>query len=118
MATIDTSYVRRELRAIIATSKVVARLVKKVLEQLEADPSAFDELDVVPDDVARRFRNATFRKAKIEHNPHSFRLVFIHWSFEEEGREDHVDVIYAFPRKDGYEIDWKWIESFAGGGDP
>jgi hypothetical protein len=39
-------------------------------------------------------------------------VVVIHWRMT--GREEHVDVIYAFPRKTGYgEIDWEWVESLA-----
>lgn len=44
-------------------------------------------------------------------------LIVIHWVFPDEDAEDgrgdeHVDVIYAFPRKRGYSIDWHWVAEF------
>lgn len=109
MATVDTSYVRRELKAIIATSKVVAKQIHNALEVLESSPGKFPKLDDIPSELAREYPGATFRKIKIQHSRHSFRLIFIHWMFE--GGGEHVDVIYAFRRQEGYAIDWEWIES-------
>jgi hypothetical protein len=108
MATIDIELVTRPLQAIKSTSRVVAKLLYECLEAIETEPAQFDELDEVRPSTAALFRQATFRKAYIEHGKHSFRLVFVHWTFSPD--DEHVDVIYAFPRKRGYPIDWDWIE--------
>ncbi len=107
MATLDTSYVRKELKAIIASSRAVARLVQNSLEALEADPSQFPEIEFVPPDILRDYPAATLRKVYIEHDRHSFRLIVAHWAIDDA--EDHVDVLYAFRRKAGYPIDWRWV---------
>ena len=111
MASIDSSYVRQELKAIIATSKVIEKLVHNALTRLEANPESFPLLEDVPRPIRRKFPHSIFRKVYIEHDKHSFRLVVIHWRLG--GDDDHVDIIYAFPRKDGYAIDWDWVETFA-----
>lgn len=116
MASIDSSYVRQELKAIIATSKIIARLVEKTFERLETDPGSFDELEDVQPQIAGRYPKATFRKAYIEHRKHNFRLVFIHWSSDDE-HDEHVDVIYAFARKRGYPINWDWVDEVCRGPD-
>jgi len=113
MATLDTSYVRRELRAIRDSSRAVSNLLKQVLEDLEADPSRFEPLQAVPPAIAESYPAVTLRKAKIESGRHSYRLVVAHWKLED--REDHVDVLYAFPRRRGYPIDWHEVERMLGG---
>src|SRR5580704_1356745 len=107
MATIDTSYVTAELKAIAATSKPIRKLLYDALATLEEKPGSFPKLDDVPRSIRRRFPTAIFRKVKLIHDPHGFRLVVIHW--RNPNGEDHVDVIYAFSRKEGYEIDWTWV---------
>src|SRR5262249_55152915 len=109
MATIDTSLVDRALHAIAATSNAVKTLLRDTLEQIEINPAQFELLDNVPP-VLTKFGNlAGIRKAKITSKKHDFRLVFAHWRFDDE--KEHVDILLAFRRKDGYEIDWEWVES-------
>lgn len=108
MATLDTSYVRQELRAIADSSKSIRKLLYQALEMLESDPAAFPPLDIVDPSIARRYTSVVFRKVKLESGTHSYRLVVAHWQFDD--REDHVDVLYAFPRRRGYPIDWDEVE--------
>lgn len=114
MASVDSSYVRDELRAVARTSNVVKKLLWEALEKLEEAPESFEELQDVPPDLKVKYPEATFRKIYIEHRRHSFRLIFIHWQIEPD---DHVDIIYAFPRKKGYAIDWEWVDEVCGRGD-
>jgi hypothetical protein len=109
MATIDSSYVERELRAVIASSQAVRSAVRRTLERLEQDPSTFPELEWVPPAIRREFPDVTLRKIAIRSGRHDYRLVVAHWRLE-EGRE-HVDVLYAFRRRKGYAIDWDWVDS-------
>ncbi|HVC94522.1 MAG TPA: hypothetical protein VND64_12565 [Pirellulales bacterium] len=110
MASVDTSLVRKELKAIAARSKVVRKLLYEALEGLEEDPSQYSELEMYPAELRQKYPDVVLRKVYIEHNPHNYRLVFIHWTFEDSS--EHVDVIYAFPRKRGYPIDWEQVEQF------
>jgi hypothetical protein len=110
MATVDTSLVEREIRVILASSNVIKRLLRDTLEQLETAPGSFPKLEDVPEKIRTAYPNVTLRKAKLESNKHSFRLVFAHWKLADE--HEHVDVLYAFPRKRGYSIDWKWVDSW------
>ncbi|MBI1903875.1 MAG: hypothetical protein HYS13_22460 [Planctomycetia bacterium] len=112
MASIDSSYVKRELKAIAATSQLVKKLLQETFEALERDPSSFPLLDVVPEHVRQGYPTAQLRKAYLESGKHSFRLIFIHWTFPDSDREDHVDIVYAFPRRKGYPIDWDDVEDF------
>lgn len=113
MASIDTHLVRKELRAIAASSKAIKKLLYDALERLEENPSQFPALDDCPDDILKEYPHATLRKVRIERDPHSFRLVFVHWILpDDDGIDEHVDVIYAFPRKRGYSIDWAWVNDF------
>lgn len=112
MATIDTSYVRKELRAICDKSQALKHLLRQALDTLKATPTRWKRLESVPNRIKRRFKNATIRKYKLESNPHSYRLIAVHWS--RKGQEDHCDVILAFPRKDGYQIDWDLFDSLFG----
>lgn len=114
MATVDTSYVNRELRAIAGRSRAVRTKLRQALEALEDNPSQFEPLKEVPPQIAEQYPNATFRKVKLEHNPHMYRLVVVHWTFDDKS-PDHVDVIYAFPRKSGYPIDWDEVDEFMSG---
>lgn len=109
MATIDSSYVERELRAICDTSQAVRKMLRNRLEQLEEDPGVFAELEQVHPRIRREFPGVTLRKVTVETGRHSFRLVCAHWEFDEG--EDHVDILYAFRRKAGYSIDWDWVDS-------
>ena len=109
MATIDSSYVDRELRAIRDTSQAVRKVLRDRLQQLEEDPGVFAALERVDPRIRREFPGVTLRKVMIETGRHSFRLVCAHWEFNEG--EDHVDILYAFRRKAGYSIDWDWIDS-------
>lgn len=109
MATIDSSYVEKELRAIRDTSQAVRKLLRQRFEQLEANPGGFPTLERVDPRIRAEFPGVTLRKVKIESGRHSFRLVCAHWEFEEG--EEHVDILYAFRRKAGYPIDWDWIDA-------
>jgi hypothetical protein len=105
MASLDTSLIRQELRQIEAVSSGVSKLLYKALEGLESNPSQFAELTEVPDHIREQFNAVTFRKIKLEPGgKHSYRIVVAHWDRGSE--EDHVDGLYAFPRKDGFQIDW------------
>lgn len=99
------------MKAIAASSKAVKKLLYDALEALEAAPSQFPALDECPEDLLAEYPHATLRKVYIERDPHRFRLIVIHWVLPEED-EEHVDVIYAFPRKRGYSIDWEWVAEF------
>jgi hypothetical protein len=108
MATIDSSLVRNELRAIRDTSNVLKKQLKDMFKQLQKDPSEFSAMEVVPKDLIRD--DLTFRKVYLEHQSHTFRVVFVHWTFPDDpDRPEHVDIILAFPRKNGYKIDWDWV---------
>jgi len=112
MVTLDTSYVRQQLRAIADSSNAVRKLLYDTLERLETDPSSFPPLESVPPTVAARYPSVSFRKAKIESGRHTYRLVFAQWQFKD--RDDHVDVLYAFPRRSGYPIDWDEVDEMLG----
>jgi len=108
MATIDTDRVDKELRAMIKTSNVIKAQLRSALEKLEKDPSEFERLKYVPPSLSA-FKNLdSIRKIKLISKKHDFRIVFAHWKFE-SGAE-HSDLLIAFPRKAGYDIDWDWIE--------
>jgi hypothetical protein len=100
------------LKAIAASSKAVKKLLYDALEALEDDPSQFPVLDECPEQILQEYPHATLRKVYIQRDPHSFRLIVIHWVLPDEEDEEHVDVIYAFPRKRGYSIDWEWVAEF------
>ena len=105
---IDTSYVRRELKAIAGISRRVNSLLYAALERLESNPSSFPPLEEINPDIQQRFPTVTFRKVKLEHHKHSYRLIVAHWDMTPQ--DDHVDVIYAFSRKPGYPIDWDEVD--------
>ena len=108
MPTIDTSYVRQELRAISDCSNAVKTLLREALEQLESDPSCFEPLVDVPARITEAYPSVTLRKIKLQSGRHNFRLIAAHWA--RGAREDHVDILYAFRRQDGYPIDWDWVD--------
>ncbi|HEX5471107.1 MAG TPA: hypothetical protein VFW73_04440 [Lacipirellulaceae bacterium] len=113
MASIDTHLVRREIKAIAASSKAVKKLLYDALERLEENPSQFPELDDCPEGFATQYPNATLKKVRIERDPHSYRLIVVHWILtDDDPPDEHVDIIYAFPRKRGYPIDWTWVAEF------
>jgi len=82
------------------------------LEQLESDPTKFPPLDRVHSRIHTLFPSVTLRKVKIVSGRHDFRIVVAHWDRGEH--EDHVDGVYAFPRKAGYPIDWEQVEQILG----
>jgi hypothetical protein len=106
MATIDSSFVRQEIKRIIATGQGMAKRLKALFEKLESDPSQFDELDELDPAIADEFSNVTLRKAYLTSGKHDFRIVFAHWK---DTDFEHVDLLLAFPRKRGYAIDWNWM---------
>jgi hypothetical protein len=63
MATVDTSYVRRELRAIADTSQAIRSLLYKALETIEANPAHFSELEDVPERIRDAYPTVTWRKS-------------------------------------------------------
>jgi hypothetical protein len=69
--------VKRSLRAIRDTSKVIATKLRDTLQRIQEHPDQFEELDKVPDFMSRR-SDVRVRKAKIQHHKHNFRLLFIH----------------------------------------
>src|SRR5437762_1493500 len=107
MATLDPRRVGKELKRIAATSQAVKHLLFETLEFIESQPASFAELTNVPAGVANLGHLSAIRKAKIVHRKHDFRLIFAHWRFEDES--EHVDLLLAFRRRDGYEIDWNWV---------
>ena len=113
MATIDSHLIRQELKAICATSNALNAQVKLMLEQLETDPSSFDELDTVDGEISRDFPKVTLRKIYLTSNPQNFRVIAAHWE-----ELDHVDLILAFPRGKGYHIDWAWLAKILSDRDP
>jgi hypothetical protein len=59
------------------TSQAIAAHLQDTLRRIKEHPSDFEELDKVPDFIARR-SDVRVRKAKIQHQKHNFRLLFIH----------------------------------------
>lgn len=104
MATIDSHLVERAIKRMISTSAAVKSQVRQMFRQLEKDASFYDELDVVDPAIAEAFDSVVLRKVYIITNKHNFRVIFAHWT-----QIEHVDLLMAFPRKVGYEIDWEWI---------
>ena len=82
MATIDTSYVRRELRAIADSSNAVKHLLRKALEKLEQNPSSFPPLEEVPGNLTASYPNLALRKIKLRSGKHNYRLVVAPWTLE------------------------------------
>src|ERR1051325_4271602 len=109
MATIDPRLVKAELRRIAKVSQGVKKCLRDVLAKIEKNPTAFEELQDLPEDLTEFGNLVAIRKAKITHQKHDYRIVFAHWKFDDD--QEHVDLLMAFPRKDDYQIDWKWIES-------
>src|SRR5947209_4183394 len=105
MATIDASLVAKELRTLVKISQGVKKLLKRTLEEIERDPSAFEKLKDVPAELMNLESLVAYRKAKIISHKHDYRILFAHWKFEEG--EEHVDLLLVFPRKDDYRIDWQ-----------
>jgi hypothetical protein len=104
MATIDSSLVQGAIKRMISTSPAVKSLVRKMFRQLEADASIYEELDSVDQSITEEFNSVVLRKVYITTHRHNYRVIFAHWTAIE-----HVDILMAFPRKDGYEIDWSWV---------
>src|SRR5207249_3565418 len=78
MAHVIVRRVRRELESIRDASQAVKHLLRDVLEAIERDPSAFAELQEIPERV-RAIAGVTVRKANVTHGPHDYRLVFLHF---------------------------------------
>jgi hypothetical protein len=91
----------------VKTSQGIKKALRAILADIEKDPNAFDEMEDVPSQIKQVGNLVAIRKAKVTTQNHDFRIIFAHWRFE-DGRE-HVDLLLAFPRKDGYEIDWQWV---------
>jgi hypothetical protein len=99
------------LRVIRDTSKAIATQLRDTLQRIQDHPAEFEELDKVPDFIARR-PDVRVRKAKIQHHKHNSRLLFVHCT-QQDGSE-HVYLFDAFPRKQGYAIDWDWCRKVVG----
>jgi hypothetical protein len=112
MARLIVRRVWRKLEAIRDASQRLKHLLHSTLKDIEENPSAFEELKEIP----RRMRaipGVTVRKAKITHGAHDYRLVFLH--FRPEEGEEWSEVIFVFRRREGYPLDWDWIEGLLGG---
>jgi hypothetical protein len=109
MATVDHSLVAKELKRIIAASNSLKSQLRKALTQMEKNPSSFPPLDDVPPIIARR-HEVCLRKVKLITHKQEFRLIFAHWTFDDADREEHCDILLAFPRNDDYQIDWEWVD--------
>jgi hypothetical protein len=112
MARLIVRHVRRQLEAIRDTSQRLKHLLHSTLKAMEANPSAFEELKEIPAQI-RAIPGVTVRKTKITHGAHDYRLVFLH--FRPDEGEEWSEVIYAFRRREGYPLDWDWIEGLLGG---
>jgi hypothetical protein len=77
------------------------------LKAIETDPSSFRPLKNVPADIADLGNLDGIRVAEIVHHKHSFRIIFATWLLSDN--REHSDLLLAFPRKEGYEIDWEWV---------
>ncbi len=111
MATIDYRLVERELKALCGAGGGVKKLTRKILEDIEQDPAAFPILEEVPVDLSP-YPGVMIRKASVTLKKHDWRIIFLHRR-QEDGSE-HVNLLYIFKRKEGYHIDWQWIESLLG----
>lgn len=109
MASIDSSWVEEDLKKLIRTSSRLKDILKGVFLQLEEDPSVYEELTEVDPSLIKEFPHVTFRKIKLIHQRHDFRIIIAHYLLDES--QEHVDVLMVFPRKSGYLIDWDWVES-------
>jgi len=107
-ATVDIRLVEKELRRIAKVSDGVRKQLQRTLADMEQDPGRFDTLEAVEIPLPA---NTCLRKAKIQHRKYSFRLLFAHHRL---GDRDHVDVLMAFPRRQGYDIDWSWVADAVG----
>jgi hypothetical protein len=112
MARLLIKRVRKQLESICAASQAVKHLLQAVLTGIEENPSAFPELERIPERI-RAIPGVTVRKARITRDPHDYRLVFLH--FRPDGGEEWAEVIYAFRRRDGYPVDWDSIEGLREG---
>jgi hypothetical protein len=97
----------------IATSAAVKAQVRQMFRQLENDASFYDELEFVDPAIIEAFDEVVLRKVYIVTHKHNFRVIFAHWT-----EIDHADLLLAFPRMDGYEIDWGWALKTMLGRDP
>jgi hypothetical protein len=104
MAKVDHSRVEHELKTLLSVSQGVRKKLRSILLALERNPGAFEELEHVPLDMAS-YSGVVFRKAKVIQGKHDYRIVFLHRQLN-DGSE-HVDLLYIFKRKEGYQIDWK-----------
>ena len=109
MATIDfvNKEVRQALRVIVGVSQRVRALVESTLVKMEANPAQFEPLAVVPE-ALRNHPVVCIRKAKIRHQKHDYRMLFLH--FKPPEGEEHVTILQAFPRQEDYHIDWDWVD--------
>ena len=110
--TVDSSLVKAAIVRMNQTSQAVKSLVIEMFKVLESNPSQYSPLDEVDPAIQMEFPNVTFRKVAIRSYRHKFRVIFAHWKIDES--EEHVDVLLAFPRKGGNELDWDWISDMLG----
>jgi len=108
MATINSDWVERPLKAMLSVSQGLKKAAHKVLKAIERDPSSFDALEDLPDDLAVP-PGVGLRKAAVINRKHDYRIVFLHRRLD-DGTE-HVDLIDVFKRKNGYRLDWDSIKS-------
>ena len=87
---------------------MIRTLLRNALQTLERNPASFPALDHVPERITKAFPRVTLRKIRLVSGKHNFRIIVAHW--DRGDREDHVDGLYAFPRRDGYPIDWDWVD--------
>ena len=106
MATIASHLIAREIHKMNGLSQGVKKQVKTMFKQLESDPAAYPELAGIHPSIASEFSNVTLRKVYIRQGRHDLRVIFAHWKLDDD---EHVDLLLAFSRGKGYEIDWGWI---------
>jgi hypothetical protein len=78
---VSIDLVEKLLVAIRKRSRMVASILKKRLEAVETNPSAFDAVNEIPDWIAAILASgeeACIRKVKITHGRHDYRLLFLH----------------------------------------
>jgi len=104
MATVSVRLVQDEIRKLCAVSDGLKKRFREIMERLEQTPDSFPVLEEVPADLLRP--GVQFVKVKVVNRSHDFRIVFLYRQSEE-----HLDALYVFSRKSGYQIDWKWVRS-------
>ena len=84
--------------------------MRQSLQAVEENPSAYDALKTVPEDLAGR-GDVFIRKIKVVHQKHDYRMVYLHR--RREDGEEQADFLYVRSREDDYRsLDWDQIRSF------